>query len=322
MQRHWARLAVFVSLSWGNLLLSPMMGEDQLPEAPALLPSERVPELQAFWEKQEKGVQTVRLKVQKFLQGGEFHPMSPDDVAKLVDCDDLVQEPEKMRDLEDKLLVTPLKVDPPWSVVEFHIEGKKIREESKHFIQVFDGEDSLCHHVGNRTIQIGGSKRGISMAVPSPADLVFRPASKLMEISHLSRWTESKLVFTRDEKSQMSILLEVDRVTRMPERFQWVIHRPDSDFGKMEVQGGWTVGDDGIYFPRVHTHFDFAGRPLKLRSATITVATEAAINEPIDPAKFKIAVKQGIQIIDNRSDKEIDFFAPLDNPDAKAVREP
>lgn len=323
MPSYWAHLAVLASLILGNLLLPPSMGEDQLPDAPALLPSEQIPELQAFWEKQEKGVQTVRLKVQKFLRT-ELHPLSPDDVAQLVDCNDLAQEPEKMRDLENKLLLTPLKVDPPWGIAEFHIEGRKSREESKHSIEVYDGEDPLYHDFGNRTIHIGQTKSG-RRSVPSLADLVFRPAPKLLENAHLSRLTESKLVFTweqKDENSRRTDLLEVDRVTRMPERFQWTIHRPDSDFAKMEVQGGWTVGDDGVYFPRVHTRFDFEGRPLKLRSATITVATEAAINEPIDPAKFKIAVKQGERIMDNRSNQDLDFYAPLDNADAKNVREP
>lgn len=269
--------------------------------------SEQEKSLVDHWKKHQSSLTTLHIKYNSFHQGGDvLREVTPEEVLEIFDPDDLVEDPELLRDVQKRLLTMPIKVDPPWSVAEFYSDHNKARDERPYSIGVFDGEVQIYRDASNRHIKIGESRKHLSMHINAKRDFCTIPYQrgafgivKYVE----SEGSSDKFVLRTEGSIQGDVSwFEVGKTTRMIERSMLVMEYGEEKYVTLIVQGGWTEYQPGFYWPRAYGEFRFQGKSLKLNTASIRISTSVEFNEPVDPLKFVVAAQPGDTVFDYRKD--------------------
>lgn len=282
--------------------------------------SEQEKSLIDHWKKHRESLTTLHVKYNSFLRGGDdFRKVTPEEVLKIFDPEDLVEDPLLLRDVLKQLLAQPIKMDPPWGEAEFYSEKKMIRDERPKSIQVFDGEVQIYRDGRNRHIKIGESRNELPLYFKSRNDFYEIPHEGLFGLVKYveGKGSREKFVLRTEGSFQGDVSwFEVGKSTRMIERSMLVLGNGDGQNARLIVQGGWTEYQPGFYWPRAYGEFRFQGKSLILNSAEIIVTTSVEFNEPIDPQKFVVAAQPGDTVFDYRkNDDHGDCYTVSDGAD-------
>lgn len=280
--------------------------------------SKRIEIFKSHWDSQQQGIFSIRIKHCLFRNSGVFRSLSPDEVAKLFQPSDLVDDPGKLRKvIVDGLLKSPLKADPPWSEVEFVADGEKTREDLPGRTNIFDGEDEISHNTANRQVIIGASE-GAKQQLAELSTFRFVPDETWSSVNAIHNHEDGVRLFSiPNDKSRIKSWMAIDPSTQMVNRFELASSK--RHYCKQVLQGGWVTCDGGVEWPRVHGEFIYSGDPLLLHQAEIMLVNSIEVNGIIAPDTFVVGAQADETVIDYRAEERNDISLNASVSDVKDI---
>jgi hypothetical protein len=266
---------------------------------------EPLPTLRALWKSQHTEITTARIRFQGYRNNlSEMHRLTSQQVRDIFQAADLGNHPENFPRLVGRLQRQMDIQSPPWSTIEFFLEGTRMREnwyEGRGVTTLaFDGKQVISYSEGSRTAilnTLGNNRRG-GWTLQDFRLVPLLDVKEMVVERRENGVAHIKVGPVPDRPKLGGGRMAVDEATGLIQHAE--SRHVDGRLGYDRFQGGFRTYPGGIQFPSYSARVDYYNQGEI--DVWLTLIDEAEFNTPLPDGTFTVAVGAQTNVIDHRGE--------------------